>query len=60
MVLVSHWDNGWDVFILDPMSGLVGTVRAATLAEVESAANGELSRHFHVPLRRFALTIVRQ
>lgn len=61
VVLVSHWDDGWDVFVLDPARrGLVATARAATLAEVESAAHQALSRYLRVSSRRFRLTVLRQ
>jgi len=43
VVLVSHWNGAWDVFILDPAHGLIATTSAATLAEVEIAAQGALS-----------------
>jgi hypothetical protein len=58
VVLVSRWDNGWDVFVLDPERGLVAATRAVTLADVRWAADLALSELFEVPMRQFNLTVV--
>lgn len=57
-VLVSHWDGSWDVFVLDPVDGLLGAAQAATPAEVESVARDFLSARFVRPGREFRLVIV--
>lgn len=59
VVLVSHWDDGWDVFVLDPSQGLVGATKASTLAEVDDAAHATLCRWLGRPPRRFKLTVIR-
>jgi hypothetical protein len=58
VVLVSHWDNGWDVFILDAEQGLVTTTRSVTLADVRWAAERALSQHFDVSIRGFNLRLI--
>jgi hypothetical protein len=57
-VLVSHWDGSWDVFVLDPVDGLLGAVQAATPAEVEPVARDFLSARFVRPGREFRLVIL--
>lgn len=59
VVLVSHWQDGWDVFVLDPLNGLVLAARAAHVGDVDDVANTALSERFGVPPRRFKLAVIR-
>ena len=58
-VLASHWGRHWDVFVLDPVEGLLGSTEAVTLAEVEYAARRFLGQRLRRPPRRFRLTVLR-
>jgi hypothetical protein len=42
-VIASHWDSGWDVFILDASDGLVGQTRAPSRTKIEGAARAYLA-----------------
>jgi hypothetical protein len=58
VVLVSHWNHQWDVFILDPATGLIGTTTAASLGGVELAARLYLNQQFATEPHRFKLTVI--
>ena len=47
--LARRWDGQWEVFVLDPAEGLVGSATAATFAEVEHAARALLGEHLNRP-----------
>jgi hypothetical protein len=44
-VLVSHWDHGWDLFILDPDDGLIGQTHIVDRHDVEYATRVYLREH---------------
>ena len=48
-VLVCHWGDQWDVFVLDPVEGLVGSTTASTYAEVEHVARALVGEHLQRP-----------
>ena len=47
--LARRWDDQWDVFVRDPVEGLIGSATAATFAEVEHAARTLLGEHLNLP-----------
>ena len=57
-VLATRWDGHWQVFILDPAEGLLGTVDALTRADVENAARHFLSQRFLRPAHTFKIAVV--
>lgn len=48
-VLARRWSNRWDVFVLDPTEGLIGSTTAATRGEVEHAARIWLGLYLNRP-----------
>ena len=59
-VLATRWDRHWQLFILDPVEGLRGTVDALTQADIETAARYFLSDLLRRPARTFRITIVQR
>jgi hypothetical protein len=47
--LARRWDSQWEVFVLNPVEGLIGLATVATFAEVEYAARMLLGEHLNRP-----------
>jgi hypothetical protein len=47
-VLMSRWDQGWDLFLLDPDDGLLGRARVEDRDQVEPAVRAYLREHHPV------------
>ena len=60
--LAWRWDGQWEVFVLDPGEGLIGSTTAATFGEVEHAARTVLGEHLHRPgpAHDVHLTVIRR
>ena len=48
-VLTHRFGDGWDVFVLDPTQGLIGSTSAPTFSDVEHAARVLLGTHLGRP-----------
>jgi hypothetical protein len=42
---MSRWDQGWDLFLLDPDDGLLGRARVEDRDQVEPAVRAFLREH---------------
>jgi len=56
--LVSRWDGRWQVFVLDAVTGLVGTLDVESWDEVEPLVRAFLSRLHDLPAESFQLEVV--
>jgi hypothetical protein len=45
VALVSRWNRKWDIFLLDPVEGFIGSAVAATKGEIEVVARRLLDQH---------------
>lgn len=59
--LVRRWEGRWEVYLLDPDEGLIGSTTALTLGEVEHVARAFLAEHlrFSVPAHQIRITVIR-
>jgi len=58
--LASPWDGGWEVFVLDPVEGLIGSTQAGLPGDVETSARTLLSRRFGAQPHTFRLVVLRR
>jgi hypothetical protein len=59
-VLVSPWNRQWDVYVLHPVDGLIGSAVARNLADVEPAARAVLGRCCGNERHRISLTVLQR
>jgi hypothetical protein len=58
IALASPWNNRWEVFVLDPATGLIGVTQAISRGEIEAAAIELLRRDPARDTERIHVTVL--
>ena len=59
LVLATRWDDGWDLYVLDPIQGLIGQVRSTSDIDFEREVRTHL-RQSWMSYEEQPITILRR